>query len=367
MSAPKYRLQFFGFDGTSDFGRGDLVAEFELAKNFGYSEYANDIGEAFATINQDDPKITSAVRHVIRDSAHMCFLRDSEEVWAGWAGETDENETDAIIYGYGYASGFYKLHTDWGTEWTSKQVDAIVNDAWTRANSTLSNSRMGWMTKGTVEAPVTTSGGSTAITLPFYRADYKRILFLLQEMAAFAISDTTNTVLFEVTPAGVFNFWKNRGRANTDLRVEWGDDKLIGFSRARLPVNRRNTIYAVGSSPRDITLRKTVDDSTDRTNKGRLEEALYFSWVRDATELERVAKLRLARAERDDSDLTLTFGANKIIPMRATGALHRMTDSIHVRIDRGFTNLSANYLIVGEQVLVLRGQEHVRLLVRDRL
>lgn len=366
MMVADYRVLLFPFADTSTYGIGGLSVEIENAKNLGWSEYANDVGEAFFTINQDDPKADSTLRTLIVNGAHIQIVRGSDVVFGGWIGETDESETDVIIYAYGYVSGLYTLHTDWGTEWTSKTVSQIVTDSWTRAKTTLSDSRVSWMTTGTIENPVTTSGGGTGITLPFYRADYKRILFLMQEMAAFAISDTTNRVLFEITPSGTFNFWKNRG-TDTDLRWEWGSDKLLGYRRNRIPADWRNTIYAVGSSPRDIVLRKTVQNTSDRDAKGRLEEAIYLSWVRDEDELDRVAKLRLQRAMRDDSDLVLTFGAGKITPFRATGAGYKLTDTAKIKINNGVTNIDTTRMIVGQQVLLIRGEEHVRLLMRDRL
>jgi hypothetical protein len=366
MSA-EYRVQLFTLADSTTYGVGSLVAEFERMKNLGYSEYANEVGEAFFTIYQDDPKIRPSVRAAIRDGGHVKILRNNQVVWSGALGATDENETDAVIYAYGYASELYKLHTDWGSEWTGQKVQQIVTDAWNRARTGLSDSRVGWMSTGTIESPVTTSGGSTEIVLPFYRADYKRILFLIQEMAAFSISDTTNRVLFEITPDGTFNFWKNRGSDLTTLRFEWGQRGLVGFRRYRVPTDRRNVIHAVGSSPRDIVLRTTVEDATDRGSKGRLEEALYFSWVRDASELDRVARLRLERAKREDSDMSLTFAANAITPSRATGSLYRLTDTVPIKVVHGLTNVDDRKMIVGEQVLMLRGQEHVRLLMRDRL
>lgn len=367
MQVADYRVLLFPFADLTNYGIGNLSVEIQNAKNLGWSEYANDVGEAFFTINQDDSKANSTLRTLIDGGGHIKILRNGDVVFGGWIGETDESETDAIIYAYGYVSGLYTLHTAWATEWTDKKVSEIVTDGWTRAHTTLADSRMKWMTTGTIESPPTTSGGSTDLTIPFYRADLKRLLFLMQEMAAFSISDTTNRVLFEITPDGTFNFWKDRGADVPSMRVEWGSDKLVGYRRNRVISDRRNTIYAVGSSPRESVLRKTAESSSDQNTFGRAEEAIYLSWVRDEDELERIAKLRLQRAMRDDSDLTLTFAAGKLTPARATGAAYRLTDTVKVRINNGITNIDATKMIVGQQVILLRGEEHVRLLMRDRL
>lgn len=333
--SPRYRVQVYDFLDTTTYGIGNLVFELENAKNLGYSEYANDVGESFFTVNQDDPKVGSTLADLLRKGGHVKIWRDTDLMFGGWLGESDESEQDVVLYAYGYASGFYQLHTGWDTTWTGQTVLTIVTDGWNQAHTGLTDSKMGWMTTGTLENPVTTSGGGTGIVLPFYRADYKRLLFLFQEMAAFSISDTTNTVLFEVTPSGTFNFWKNRGSATTLARWAWGNGDLIGYHRSRVPVDRRNTLYVVGSSPKDAVLRQTIENTTDRDTMGRSEEALYLSWVRDSTELTRVGNLRLARAMREDSDLTLTFGANRLIPARATGTGYRITDTVPVYIKIG--------------------------------
>lgn len=355
-----YRVQVWDMSGTS-FAKGSLVAEFHNAKNLGYADYLSDVGEAFFTLSQDDPKL-SALR-TNRYNAHVLIYRDGTLVWGGFLGEWEANEREVIVYAYSYAALLHLIVSGWNVAYTSAQVDTIVTAliALVAGVGKLS----GWLTTGTIEAPVTTSGGATAIVLPSYRMFYKRVLQGLREMVAFSIGNTTNTVVFEVTPAGVINFWKNRGQ---DRSITWkyGDRKVKGFFEGFVPLARRNNVFAAGMNPNSALLRYTVTDAADITAKGQRDEPMFFSWVRDSTELERVAKLRSAQAIRDDVDLTLHFYPNSITPVQAMGSSLRLSDRVTVNIDRGVTQYNGLKMILGCQVLYVRGQERVSMLLQDR-
>lgn len=346
----------------SGFGPGALIAEFKRAVNIGWADYLNDVPEAFFTVSQDDPKVS--LLRTYKNKAHVRIYRDTDLVWAGVLGEWQATERDVLIYCYGYLALLHLLLSDWNVAYTNAQVNTIVSDAWTRAKTTLTSSLVGWVTTGTIEATVTTSGGGTAIVLPTYRMFYKRTLQLLREMASFSIGNTTNTVVFEITPAGTFNFWKNRG---TDTSIVWEYGKAIkGFSDSSVPILRRNDLFAVGINPNDVTLKTEIADAADITTNGRRMEPTFFTWVRDSLELDRVAKLRAKKALRDDIDLGIEFYPNQIIPAGATGAGWRLSDRVTIKIDRGITSVSALRMIMGQQVLVIRGDERVRVLAQER-
>lgn len=364
MRAPEYRV-ILRESGTS-FEPGNVIAEIEKAKNVGWSEYANDVGESFATLTQGDRKLPLLTNTRLRKGIHQQVYRDSDLVWAGWVGELDENETDVILYAYSYEAAFFWLHSDWNHKWSGSQVNTIVGDLWTRARTGISTTAMQWMNTGTIETPVTTSGGATAIVLPEYSINYKRILFALQELAGMSTSDTTNRVLFEVTPTGTFNFWKDRGSTRSDVALELGGN-VLGYQRVRTPMDRRNAILAVGSSPRDIVLRKERRSGSDIATNSRREEALFYSWIRDEDEMDRINSLRLARGRKTDSLLALSTMPSSIVPARATGADFMVGDYIPVRIQNGITVMSEDKLITGQQIVVNRGVEHVRPIVQDAL
>lgn len=366
--SPHYRVQAFELADTTTYGIGDLIAEFNYVKNIGWADYMNDVPQSFFTVNQDDPKVK-----LLRDykgKSHVRLYRNDDLVWAGMgAMEIDGNATDAIFYNYGYLASLFWAHTDWNQEWDGKTVKEIVSDSWTRAKTTLTHSRVGFVSTGTIESPVTTAGGSTAITLPLYSAFYKRILFLLQEMAALGASDTSHTTMFEIThsTSPTFNFWKDRARTLTDVRWEWqgGRGKLRDFGAYEMPVFHRNDVLGVGSIPRNTLARKEVDDSTDITTYGRMQESLFFPWVRDETELERVLNLRAAKALRDVPDLALSFHAGAETPPGTAQSKWRIGDKVPVKIDRGITNIDQTMQITGVQVLAINGQEYVRAMIQE--
>lgn len=363
---PTYRVQVRAFADTVTFGPGDLIAEFDNPMNVGWADYANDVPEAYFTVHQDS-RLLPLLRGY-EGRCHVWIYRDDDLVHQGWWLEHDATPNDVVIYSYGYLAGTYWLHTDWNQEWTSQTVGQIVTDLWNRAQTTHTQSNVGFVADGTIEVPVTTSGGATPLTLPSYRAYYKRILFALKEMAAISMSDTTNAVLFEIPPAAspVFNFWKNRGVDRPDLRFDWGDSKIAWFSDQKLPVWQRSELLAVGSAPNNVLLRKSVSDATTLDLIGRRQEAVYLSWVRDETELDRVMRLRLAKAMRTDIDLTLRFHPGAVIPLHAAGAGYNATDRAKVVIDRGITSVDDYLRVIGTQVVALRGAEHVRFLLQEQ-
>jgi hypothetical protein len=364
VSVPSYRVQLYKFADTVTYGVGDLLAEFENVKNIGWGRYLNDVSEAFFTVNQEDPKILSIRGY--EGKCHVRIYRNDDLVWGGWLMEHDANDDDVIFYCYGYESALFWLHSDWDQTFTSSQIDTIVSTLWTRAKTTLANSNLGWVTTGTIQAPVTISGGATALTIPSYRLYYKRILFSLRELAAFSMSDTTNTVVFEITPSGTFNFWKNLGVQRSDVVLRYGDEHIASFQDISTPIDYRNEILAVGSQPNQAILRKTQSSASGITAYGRRQEAINLSYVRDEDELTRVSKLRLARAVRTDPTVSVNIHPGTMIPPNCAGSSFNNSDTIKLVIDSGITNINAYYLVVGSRVILKRGIEKVQLLLSEK-
>ena len=346
-----------------------MLAEFDKGKNVGWALYINDVPEAFFTVDQDDPKLQLIRGYEGR--AHVRILRNTDVVFAGWLGmEHDANYRDVIFTCYGYIGGLYFLSTDWNIQYQNAQINTIVTDAWTRAKTGIAQSPLNFVTTGTIEAPVTLTGGSTPIVLPAYSAYYKRILFLYREMGTLSASDTTNIVQFEITHSTTptFNFWKNKGADQANAYFALGDDKLKDYHDILMPIYRRNQILAVGHAPNNVLLRYQWNspDASELNNYGARQEPIYLRWVRDATELQRVSGLRGARAVRNTTDMGLVMHPNVVIPPGATGANAAIGDRVFVNINRGITNINAYYLLAGVQVLFMRKNETVKLLTQQR-
>lgn len=363
MASPEYRVVIRGFADLTTYGPGDVVVELANFKNLGWAYYANDVPEFFFTLNQDDPKAALLAPYTNGSGMYEVY-RNGNLVHAGLLLESDETEEDVIFYGYGWACVLYWLHTDWAQEWTGAQVDTIVTNLMTRAQTTLSDSLAAWWSIGSIQAPVTESGGSTALELPKYKAYRKRILQVLRELTAVAASDTTNRVWFEVKPDGEFNFWKNRGLDLTALRLEYPGN-IQSYQRLRIPANRRNVLYGVGASPLDVVLQSTQQNAGDLNTNGRREEAIYLNYVRDQTELDRVTRSRLRRARRVESHVRLRLRTNAVTPYPFGD--YSLMDTIPVKIDHGLTQMDDSYLIVGQEVIVVDGEERVTPLVQDKL
>lgn len=362
-----YRIQLFAFD--EDFGIGALVADFDRIHALGYADYLNNVPEAFFSLHQDDPKIQRLRgRH---GRVHVRIRREGQIVWTGWASlERDANPSDAIIYCYGYLAGTYWSHTAWKQEWENATIGNIVGDVWDRARS-LTNSRLSFIGTGVVQTPPTTAGGSTPITLPIYETYYKRILFVLQEMAAISASDTGNSTSFEITHSETpsFNFWTDRSNDLNRTAWAWGDGRVQGFREYSMPLWHRNAILAVGQNPRAIVLQHSEIDTTDQTTGGwgRMEESLFFPWVRDEDELKRVVKLRAAKAKREDMNLVLTFFPGAEVPPGLIQSRWELGDTAIVRIDRGLTEVNGRRQIVGYMTVATGNREQTRVILQEPL
>ncbi len=366
-SAVDYRVVIKDFADTTTFGPGSNIAVLENATNVGWTEYINEVGEAYFTLSQKDAKIL-LLGTALNYGKHCLIYRNGTLVWGGWLGEADETLEDVVFTAYSYLSGFYHYLMPWDQQWVGWNAHSVMDAAYIYARD-YTKSRVGWITRGTIETLWVESGGPTSLTLPLYRASYKRVLSVLREIAAYAISDTTNRVRFAVTPDGVFSILRNDTVDLTDVRWRLGDGFVRGFRRLRLPVDSRNQIIAVGSSPNSTTLKTTITKTTEQNAYGTKQEPIYLSWVRDSTELTRVASIRATRAIRIDTDLYISFFKNSVVPYRATGQDFAIGNTVSLVMDRGITSLSGaaadKKIIAGQQVIFRDGDEYVRVLLSD--
>lgn len=367
MTPPRYRVIIN--DTGSNFGVGSTIAEFRDPWNIGWAKYLNDVPEAFFTVSQDDPALSLITRGNDIGKAHVTIIRDDEAVWRGFMGEHEATERDVIFYNYGYVAHLYWLVSTWNMSWKNEEVGDIVSDLWTRAKSGIPDSPLAWVSTGTIQNPVTTSGGSTALELPSYKLYYKRILHTLKELTAVATSDTTNICYFEIDHStdptvhtNTFNFWKDRS-ALSSIVLKW-EHNIAGFGDRYAPILTRNHLVGVGSGASNLIFRKNVSQAGGAhgyTLFGRRQEPLYISWTRDERDLERVVKLRLAKALRSDTDLSVRMAPNSLDPTAV-----RLGNRFPVLIDRGITRIDKEMLMIGLQVYANRGSEVVRPIMLDR-
>lgn len=362
---PDYRIIIREFAGPYNYAPGPVLLEIADWYNIGWGDYVNDVPEAFFTILQKEGDYAYDMLRQYEGRAHVEIRRNGDVVWKGWLMESDATDRDVVFYCYGYLAGLYWSATNWAQTWTGQNIATIVTQSYDTAVARQVNgqyvSMLRWIPKGVIQAPVTTTGGSTPIILPTYKVHHKRLLFMYRELAAIAMSDTQNTAVFEIRndEAPEFQFYADRSVDRPNLSFEWGDDQVAGFRSLRAPVHRRTRLYGVGSNPQNLALRYTLTagDSTLATH-GLREEAMYLAWVRDQTELERVVKLRGARANRVDNDLMLRFYPNSVHPPRhrfGDPEDWRLADRVRVKIDEGVTSINAWFHAIGAQVTVGRG------------
>lgn len=359
---------------------GGVEAVFTRPTNIGYSNIVGNIPMMFFTLSQDDPQAQAALAATTANifgydaetavPLHFLLYRNDELIWGGLGPlEIDETSGDLIVYCYGYAAAMYWTLTGWDTTFTNQTIKQIVDTVFA-AGKAKSNSMMAWLTTGTTEAPTTleitdmdpAAGGP--VTLPSYKANFKRILFLMREMASYGASDTTNRVWFEVTPAGVFNFWQNKGDSIDSPVLAYPSGAILDFRRYRMPVDMRTKLYGVGTSPTDVALQTSSEDTGLSESRGLREDSIYMQWVRDSDELSRVTKYRRLLANKIDRQVTLTLAPNMFAPIGATGGFEMMAD-YNIYIKKGSAQTSTKKILVGNQVAFIGGREYIRTTFQD--
>jgi hypothetical protein len=370
-----YRVLVYDADESASFAVGNLIAEFDNAKHVGYAYYLNDIGEAFWTVNQDDPKVDIRSYEGL---AHVFILRNNEVVWRGVLTEHDANNDDVIFYAYGYEHILYHLYTSWGMKWKNKQIGggstAVIDRLWARAQS-LNYSQLAFASTGTIEAPVTESGGATPITLAVHKLYYKRILHAMKEVTAVATSDTTNVCFMEfdysTDPTDhsiTFNYWKDNTADQEGVRLT-KPGNVIDFSDRYVPIFTRNFIYGVGTGARGQLYRVALGQPNGTRGAiafGSRRESIYLSWVRDIDELTRIVRLRRAKAMREDINIGVRLYPDTLLPARASSSGYEIGDRIRVDVQKGITSIDKLMFVTGEQVLWTGGREYVQPIMEDR-
>lgn len=358
---------------NGDFSPGPIIESITNPNYLCWSEYLNEVGEAFFSISQHDQQAMNLAYYpgigstnILSRRPHMEIYRNTRKVWGGWLGEIDETENDVIFYGYSYLSGFYDLLSPFVDKEVGKGVDFLVDKYFNMAKDK-DGSRVHWFTEGIIQNPWTDDSQSVGLVMPLYKTSYKRILVIFKELAAYAISDTQNKVIFEVTPSGVFNLWRDRDSTNTRQIFSFPEGYVRSYRRVRRPALRRSKVVGVGASPTSV-LNNAEATNGLVTSIGLSEEPLLFSYVRDQDELERVLASRVKRAGRVDSDFWISFYANTIVPFRGFEESVALGQDIKSLLFRG-TSFGTNEtkLVVGQQVVYHKQAENVRLLLADQL
>lgn len=373
-----YRVQIWDFD-ANDYSPNQMIAEFSNPKYIGYGSYLNDVGEAFWSLRQRDPKVD--VR-TYGGKAHVIIIRKSggntDVVWRGVLSEHDANDDDTILYAYTYEHYLFTLHTKWKKKWKQSKIAGAagrpIDDLWSRAKNQ-DRSPMQWITDGTTEAPWVGDSQTTELTLQRYRVQWKPILVAFRELVAIATSDTDNVCYFEIDypsdptdKSATFNFWRDRTSQVSALRLRYPFN-VFDWSDRFTPVLMRNKTYAVGSGPRNQVYRFQYGLGAGNYGKnafGTHSQNMYLSWVRDRQELKRVTKRRQRRLLREDVDAWVRCVPGRVPPWRSTDSSWKLGDTIYVDIDHGATDIGKYMFLVGEQVVFANGREYVQPMLEDR-
>ena len=370
---------------AADFSVGDLVEEVEHPKYLAWAVYLSDIGEAFFTMSQYDPKTTAFRAN--EGTGHIFIIRDDgvEEtvVWRGIVAEHDAIDEDVIFYCYGYEHFLFSLHSQWKKTWKNVRICGNttgnytagnpIDDMWTRAKSFV-KSPLQWVADGSFHSPWVDDAHSAALVLNKYTVNWKPILTIFRELTAIGLSDTSQIIRWQIhysrlatSKAATFSYVIDSDYVEPNLIMDYPGN-ILDWSDRFIPVMLRNKTLGVGTGPRGQLYRfvKKVSGGTyGAASFGLRQQNMYLSWVRDRAELKRVVRRRTRLALRSDTNVWIRAYPDTMTPTHV-GSLEHLGSLAKVNIDTGATVISANLLCVGEQVIWVNGREYVQPMLEDR-
>lgn len=321
---PRFRVKLWAVDSAAGRGRGALKAIIEDAKDIGGSAYANTGGEFFMTlpythpyIDEIDPLLTHYEVSRFSGSAYV-------PIFAGLLDGVEISRDEAVVFGRDYLSLLETTISASNTSYTNTLIGTIISDQVTAARAE-ANSRVNFITVGTIEATTTTA---TMLT------SYEPRLHFIAGAADILMADRSVRSIIAVEPRSsgtpAFTFYENKGSNKTDVRLEYGGN-VTDFLKVGPYANFRTRIQAIGQKREGATILFSTQTYASETIRGWIAESAVFLDVVDQAALDNKTK-RLARRLGNilNDSLMLRLGPNALAPWDG----YDIGDSVSVRVVR---------------------------------
>lgn len=320
-------------------GRGSAVAQIPDAKDIGISEYANQAGECFFTLAATHPLIAECIPL----QRHVRVLRWSGSnytpIWNGLLEDYEARANEVVFYGTDYLGLLTGTITSANTSYTDTLVGTVIQAQITSAQAE-ANSRVAFITAGTIDATTTTA------TL---LSSYQPRLDFIGGVIDILIADRSVRPIISVTPRTAalngsfsFTFSENQGADKEDVRLEYGG-LIRDFVYAPGYNALATRIYGVGVKREGATVLYSTQTYANETTYGWIARPALYQDVINQTALDQRAKRDARRAARVGKNVSLSIRVNGLAPWDGFD----LGDSVRVVINRGIVNINQLYTVWG--------------------
>jgi hypothetical protein len=235
-------------------------------------------------------------------------------------------------------------------------VTTLFNEGKNRANSPMSD-----FTAGTIENPdypwpplSTTWAFSDVYKMEYTYANLFDVIF---NMAAVANCD------FEVTPAKVFNFYRDKGSIKENVSFQWGANGAIEDFNSPLYGSRMaNKLTVIGYDKDYKFIKSDQQDTASITANKELWQIVAYNEVLAQDILNAKAIDELELRKYPDTELSITLN-DKALPF----GMYELGDYVWIKIKTGIININEPRRVVGWVVKINENdRETVRLITNKR-
>lgn len=336
-----YRVTAWSTADGAGRGRNAVAAIVDDASDIGWSTYANDGGECFFTLPYNHPQIAQMVplqRHI--EISRRSTTGTYVPLWVGLLDDYSATRDEVVFYGRDYISLLDTSITGSNTSYTNAAISTIVSAEVSNAvnqNSDSANSRLGFITTGTIEA---TSKTTTVLT-----SYQSRLQFMQGLLEILAAGGTTRPLLSFTRSAPItISFQSNAGSDKENIRLEWGGlvrDFNYEPGYGQIITNQ----LAIGQKREGASILFADQTYASITDWGRIQDATVFIDVVDQQALDDLT-LDLARQRGVLSRIAgITIQVNGLIPWDG----YDLMDSLRVMVSRGITSVNALYTLFGAE------------------
>lgn len=366
---PRLIIEYFT-NNPATFGPATLDGIIHDASNVGWSWYSRYPANAFFTLRQKS--VHNARLNPLLTHIRITYVHDatgtSVVVFTGRLGEPDSSGEDVVYTAWNYLSELSISRTGYRTLYPTKLLGTqIAAVEWALAKGA-TFSLLNHVATGTIEDPLGLDGVTKIKTdNRFGVIDVPRLL-LMFDLSEIGRANTVNNVVFEIsrTAPFTFNFWKNRGTAQTARRLTFPgivrDYRFIpGYS------SLRNDLATIGTSAGGGAVEIIKTDEVSAGTYGRRQDVFTIKTLAGQTGASNETDAQnaiTARAVKEAAQLarTITLDIRNDLFEPFTG--WDIEDTIRVQLSRGRDNIDADYRIVGARGSLDEQGYHPQILVQ---
>lgn len=323
------------------------------ALKVGWSWYSRYPSKAFFTLRQGSVHTSRLVplkTHIRIWYTHPGLGIAPRVVFAGRLGEPDSTSDDVVWEAWSYLADLSLTRTAYRTLYPTKAIGSEIAAVEWAAAKAQTYSLLTHVTTGTIEDPLGTDGITTIKTDErFGVVDVPRLL-LLFDLSEIGRANTVNNVVFEITRTSpTFNFWKNRGTAQTAIRLQHpGNIRDYRFAPGYRSL--RNDLATIGTTVGGGASEIIATDEVSAAEWGRRQDVFTIKTlagvVGAATESD-AQKAITERAVAEAAQLSRSIQVDVLAAQFPPFEGWEIEDTLRVQIKRGRDNIDADYRIVG--------------------